>query len=132
MVERTLIRPPSSQLGPISSADREAVMAASPIRGKYENVVDRESAFERLATRAAEAARAAADAEAAAEKAKAEERELQNARRYDGGSIGSSSTRSRQSDSFGESLAKVVVKELKGTTGQRIVRGILGSLFKAR
>lgn len=132
MVERTLIRPPSSQLGPISSADREAVMAASPIRGKYENVVDRESAFERLATRAAEAAKAAADAEAAAEKAKAEERELQNARRYDGGSIGSSSTRSRQSDSFGESLAKVVVKELKGTTGQRIVRGILGSLFKAR
>jgi DNA helicase HerA-like ATPase len=132
MVERTLIRPPSSQLGPISSADREAVMAASPIRGKYENVVDRESAFERLATRAAEAAKAAADAEAAAEKAKAEERELQNARRYDGGSIGSSSTRSSQSDSFGESLAKVVVKELKGTTGQRIVRGILGSLFKAR
>ncbi len=132
MVERTLIRPPSSQLGPISSADREAVMAASPICGKYENVVDRELAFERLATRAAEAAKAAADAEAAAEKAKAEERELQNARRYDGGSIGSSSTRSRQSDSFGELLAKVVVKELKGTTGQRIVRGILGSLFKAR
>ncbi len=42
IVERTLIRPPSSQLGPISLADRAAVMAASPIKGKYEALVDRE------------------------------------------------------------------------------------------
>ncbi|MGB5556887.1 MAG: helicase HerA-like domain-containing protein [Paracoccaceae bacterium] len=134
IVERTLIRPPSSQLGPISLADRAAVMAASPINGKYEALVDRDSAFERLSARAEEAAKAAEEAERAAEKLKEEEREFQNARRYESGNNGrrTANSRSSRSDSFGESMVKVVVKELKGTTGRRIVRGILGGLFKAR
>ncbi|MCR9114189.1 MAG: DUF853 domain-containing protein, partial [Rhodobacteraceae bacterium] len=44
-----------------------------------------------------------------------------------------SSSRSRKkSEGFGEAVLDVVVKELKGTTGRRIVRGILGGLFKGR
>ena len=44
MVERTLIRPPSSQLGPIAEGQRRDVIAASPVAGKYDKAVDRESA----------------------------------------------------------------------------------------
>jgi DNA helicase HerA-like ATPase len=45
IAERTLVRPPSSQLGPIDAADRAAVMAASPVKGKYDVVLDRDSAY---------------------------------------------------------------------------------------
>lgn len=134
VVERTLIRPPSSQLGPISDAERKAVIAASPVAGKYEALIDRDSAFERLKARAEAAAKAAEIAEDEEERLEEKEREFRKARRYSGASSKSLRSRSRKkaSDSFGESVAKVVIKELKGTTGRRIVRGILGGLFKAR
>jgi DNA helicase HerA-like ATPase len=52
IVERTLIRPPSSRLGPLKDEERAALMAASPLRGIYDEAVDRESAFEVLKARA--------------------------------------------------------------------------------
>ncbi len=132
MVERTLIRPPSSQLGPISAAQRQAVIAASPVAGKYDTAIDRDSAFERLRARAEAAARAAEEAEREEQALDAREREFRSARRFEGSrSPGRAATR-RSGDSFGSALSKAVIKELKGTTGRRIVRGILGSLFKAR
>ncbi len=51
VVERALIRPPTSRLGPITSAERAAVVAKSPVKGKYENAIDSESAFEILQKR---------------------------------------------------------------------------------
>ena len=60
IVERTLIRPPSSHLGPIEDAERSALMAVSPMAGKYDTRLDRESAFEMLRKRADDAAAAAA------------------------------------------------------------------------
>src|SRR3546814_12915173 len=53
-VERTLIRPPSSRLGPLSPAERAAVIQSSAVAGKYEAAVNRESAHEMLAERAGE------------------------------------------------------------------------------
>ena len=132
VVERTLIRPPSSRLGPITPAERAEVMKMSPMSGKYDRTVDRESAYEMLTTRAEEAAKAAADAEAEEERAEAEEREFRKARRYDGRGVDRSSSRPASGGGFGEAVASVVVKELKGTTGRRIVRGILGGLFRGR
>jgi DNA helicase HerA-like ATPase len=135
MVQRTLIRPPSSQLGPIDAAARAALMAASPMAGKYDTAIDRESAFEMLSKRADSAAAEAAKAEAAEEAAEAKEREFKQARRYDAPQTGRSTSRKRSSASdqgFGGAIASVVIKELKGTTGRRIVRGILGGLFKGR
>ncbi|OUS21834.1 ATP-binding protein [Litorivita pollutaquae] len=136
VVERTLIRPPSSQLGPIGPEARKAVMAASPVAGKYEAMVDRRSAHEVLAERADAAAKAAAEAEAKEEEAATAEREYRAGRRYSGSRVEKSSARSKRSnsrgDTFGEKLGKNIVKELTGTTGRRIVRGILGSLFKGR
>ncbi len=133
IVERTLIRPPSSQLGPLTAKARKEVIAASHLIGKYEDILDRNSAFEMLQKRADAAAKAAEEAEAAEEAAEAEEREFKKARRYKDTTTGrSSSKRSSRSKSFGGEVAKVVIKELKGTTGRRIVRGILGGLFKGR
>ncbi|KQI69587.1 ATP-binding protein [Loktanella sp. 3ANDIMAR09] len=133
IVERTLIRPPSSQLGPIDPSTRAVMMGQNPMHAKYSTAVDRDSAFEMLSKRAGDAAKAAAEAEAAEEKAEAQEREFKMARRYEGKQTGRSTPRRAKDDGgFGGAIASVVVKELKGTTGRRIVRGILGGLFKGR
>ncbi len=133
MAERTLIRPPSSRLGAISAAERKAIIDTSPIAGKYEGKLDRISAYETLKARAEAAARAAEEAEKAEEGAQMAEREYRAARRYSGSRVARSTSRGRKkSESFGEAVASVVIKELKGTTGRRIVRGIFGTLFKGR
>ncbi|SFS09469.1 helicase HerA-like domain-containing protein [Yoonia litorea] len=133
IVQRTLIRPPSSQLGPIDAATRKFLMAENMMAGKYDDPLDRDSAFEILQKRAEAAAKAAEEAEAEEARLEEQEREFKAARRYNGERVGrSTSRRSSSTDSFGGALASAVVKELKGTTGRRIVRGILGGLFKGR
>ncbi|MFB9150322.1 helicase HerA-like domain-containing protein [Roseovarius ramblicola] len=136
MVERTLIRPPATRLGPCDAETRRAVIAASPVAGKYEAGLDRHSAFEMLAARAETAAREAEAAETAAETAaEAEEeaaREFRAARRYSGSARAGRTRRGAATESLGGAIASAVVKELRGTTGRRIVRGILGGLFRGR
>ncbi|WP_457649060.1 helicase HerA-like domain-containing protein [Profundibacter sp.] len=133
VVERTLIRPPSSQLGPISAAERRAVIAGSPLAGKYEAKLDRQSAYEMLKKRAEDAAKAAEEAEKAEEEADMALREYKAGRRYSGARVGRSTSRkTRKEPSWGDAISSVVLKELKGTTGRRIVRGIFGTLFKGR
>ncbi len=144
IVQRTLVRPPSSQLGPITEAERTQVMDASPLKGKYDTPVDRDSAHEMLQARAEAAATAAEEAEKAEDVQAAfdeEIRQYNKARRYDptpraqprkSSTTKSRSTRYSAPDSIGEALGQAVLKELSGTTGKRLVRGILGSLFKAR
>jgi DNA helicase HerA-like ATPase len=48
VVERILIRPPSARVGPVTPAERKAVIDKSPIRGQYDTPIDRESAYEKL------------------------------------------------------------------------------------
>lgn len=134
IVERTLIRPPSSKLGPASAAEREAAMAASPVRGKYDELLDRKSAYEILAARAEKAAKQAEAAEEAVEEMPPAEREFNAGRRYSGSRVPRSTSREDRSfgRKFGDAMSDVVIKEMKGTTGRRIVRGILGGLFKGR
>lgn len=133
IVERTLIRPPSSHLGPIPAAERRSVLAASDMAGKYDTPLDRVSAFEILKQRADTAAAEAAKSEEAAEDMEPMFREYNAGRRYTGTRVArSTSRRSAKTESFGEALTKNVMKELSGTTGRRIVRGILGGLFKGR
>ena len=52
MVERTLIAPPSARVGPVSPEERKAIIARSPVKGKYEQALDAESAYEVLQGRA--------------------------------------------------------------------------------
>lgn len=138
VVERTLIRPPSSQLGPIPASVRAQLMAMSPMAGKFDTPLDRESAAEILGAKAQAAAKEAEEAEKREAEEKEAEREFKNARRYDSGTrtrttrTTTTRTRTTKSDSMGDKLATAVVKELTGTTGRRIIRGILGGLFKSR
>ncbi len=148
VAERTLIRPPSSHLGPIADATRAALIGLSPLAGKYDKLVDRESAFEILQARAAAAAEEAARAEeaevAAQDQARAETeaaREFNAARRYSGSRTGSAApkpatSRSRssssRSDSVGEAFAKSFARQLGTQSGRAIVRGVLGGLFRSR
>ena len=63
MVERTLIRPPTSRVSPITEAERQAVRAASPIGTRYDMAVDRDSAAEVLERKAADASAVADEVE---------------------------------------------------------------------
>jgi DNA helicase HerA-like ATPase len=118
MVERTLIRPPSSQMGPITEAERAPLISNSIVYGLYDEAVDRESAYEMLekvAAKRAEAERQAAEAEEREKAAKANSRS-------------SRSSRSRQTatERFVKNMASSVGRQL----GNALVRGILGSLLR--
>ncbi len=128
MVSRTLIRPPESRMGPITEGERAETIAASPLAGKYDTPVNRESAQEILAARADKAAREASMAEEMLQQSAAQAKELKQARRYEPNA--SSPTRSQPS--IGSELARAAVKQLNSRQGQALVRGILGSLFKGR
>ena len=110
IVDRTRIRPPSSRIGPATQSERDGVMAASPLAGRYDRELDRESAHELLQKRAEKAAAAAAEAEAQQPKAPPKK------------------GRERQSPT--EAMVKSVLRSVGTTLGREIVRGILGSIFK--
>jgi len=69
-VERTLIKPTCSRVGPVTPIERGVIRETDPVGGKYDVLIDRESAEELLSAKAAEAGAAAAEAKAAAEQAK--------------------------------------------------------------
>jgi hypothetical protein len=84
IVQRTLIRPPSSRLGPLEDDERAEQMKTSPVLGQYDEAVDRESAYEILKKRGEDAAAAEARALQEEEERKAREKEeKERARRRD-------------------------------------------------
>ncbi|HEY5720278.1 MAG TPA: helicase HerA-like domain-containing protein [Gammaproteobacteria bacterium] len=126
-VQRTLLSPPRSRIGPLDDDERREQLARSPLAGRYDQAVDRESAHELLAARAAQGARAAArEAEQQAAR-KAEEQRARSASR--------SSGRSRR-ESVGEAVLKSTLRSVGSTVGrslgQKLVRGLLGGLFGGR
>ncbi len=109
VVQRALIRPPCSRLGPVSVDERKKIIAASPFQGRYEQARDRESAYEMLKSRTAQAATVAATKSAPAPKP-----------------AGRTSNR----ESLGEALLKSVVRSAGSQMGGRLMRGVLGALLK--
>ncbi len=116
MVERTLVRPPASRLGPATMAERKAVMASSMFSGRYDQRMDRRSAYEMLKERAAKAA--AADATGSTGKQSRRRVEPRPGRRRS----------SRQG--VVEALLKSVVRSIGSSLGRQISRGVLGSILK--
>ena len=107
IVQKTLVRPPNSRVGPITDAELKAVMRASPVAGVYDETVDRESASEILQKRTAEEAETkAADS---------------------GQKPGTKSGGGGRSDSFGETVVKQVVK-----SGVPMLTRVLESFLKNR
>ena len=133
VVERTLVRPPASQLGPIDPGTRAGIIAASPMAAKYAVTVDRVSAYERLRARAGKAAE---DAQAGEQTGQTDLPEFQNARRYGRANEEVATPRttggSSRNDLLGEAFAKSFARQLGTKTGQAVVRGILGSIFGRR
>ena len=117
MVERTLIRPPSSRIGPCDDAVRQSTLRASPVAGLYDNPVDRESAFELLRARAERRA---------AEQAKAEAPSARRGSQTAGRSSGSR----RRSDTTTEALIKSIARSAGSQFGRSMVRSLIRGLFR--
>jgi hypothetical protein len=131
MVGRTLVRPPSPLEGPIDPAERAAVIASSPFKGKQDAAVDRDRAFEMLRARAQAAATGAG---AASGRSAERDKAFNNARRRDGAPSPKPAPKpaARRGDSVSEAFAKSFARQRGGKSGQAPVRGVPGSLFKAR
>ncbi|MES2723995.1 MAG: helicase HerA-like domain-containing protein [Pseudomonadota bacterium] len=128
MVQKTLIRPPASRLGPLTPAERAAVMAASPVRGLYDEARDRDSAFEMLATRATAAAEAAEAPPVQTRRAEPDSTPWGDApppaRRP--------AARASNRQSMGETFAKQLLRTVASTAGREIMRGLMGGLKRSR
>ena len=123
-VERTLIRPPSSQMGPLLQEEREAILSSSTMGRLYQTTVDRESAFELLKQRAEKAAeQAELEAKALAEQEAREKQEKSQKR---------ATKTSRRSDSMATSIFKSVARSMGTQLGRQLIRGVLGSLTGKR
>jgi hypothetical protein len=122
MVQRTLIRPPEARLGPVSKEERQSVIEYSPVYGKYEEAVDRESAHEILAKRT----------EAAAQQANAGEGGSWADVILGGGSASSGSRSRRGSQGMGDMIGKELQRSLSRTIATTIKNIIVGSLKGGR
>jgi len=120
VAELTLIAAPRSGVGPIEAPARTKLMAESPVAGKYDQMVDSDSAHEMLARRA-EAASVAASAQPTPASPSSK-----------GGAAGKSGTGARRSDTAWQVLTKSLARQLGGRSGRALIRGILGSLLKGR
>jgi hypothetical protein len=127
-VDRTLIKPPRSRLGPLTQKERALLRSLSPLDGNYDTAVDRESAEEILAARAGQAAAAAAAVKAqAGEEKAAAERARETAR----------AERERRAhpplhEEIARGLGRAVQRQLVSRVAGSLVRGLLGGLFKGR
>jgi DNA helicase HerA-like ATPase len=108
MVQKTMIRPPASRMGPITTPERAALMAQSPVRGLYDQVQDRLSAYEKLQP---------AGAETAAPSPQPQPRQP--------------APRASNRQSFGEAFAKSMLRTIGSQVGRELIRGVLGSLTAA-
>jgi len=115
VVERTLIRPPASRLGPATPAERRAIIEASLFSNRYDAAIDRVSAYEMLKERAEKAA--------LAESSRAQAEAAEKARNKPG-------TRGSNRQGIMEAMIKSVVRSIGSSLGRQISRGILGSILK--
>lgn len=159
-VERTLIKPPCSRVGPVTPVERGVLIQTDPVGAKYDNAVNRESAHELLTAKAGEAAAAAAEAKAKAEQDKldvaqakqdekdriAAEREAARvAKEQERQRVAAEREAARQAreaakptmadkmiQSAARSAASSVGRQVAGKLGSQLLRGLLGGLFKGR
>jgi hypothetical protein len=120
-VERALIVPPRSQLGPVTPEQRQAIIKQSVLYGHYEAEVDRESAYEKLKGRA-ELSPAAATPSSQAEGEKTASGGWLDSI---GGMLGGGGNRQGVAEAAIKSAARAIGSQL----GREIIRGVLGSIL---
>jgi len=140
IVQRTLIRPPSSRLGPITQAERRALIQSSPVFGVYDRAKDRKSAYEILMGRAEEEQRQEQRRQEKEEKLARKHGEPRRSRsgfqlpdfgrddRPRADSIKRRSRRRSQRDTVLEAGLKSAARSLGTSLGRALVRGLMGSL----
>jgi len=125
VVERAFVLPPASRIGPLTAEERNAMIRRSLLFGHYEQAVDRESAYEKLKTRAAQAAESAPPSRTP---------QPQSQPQQGGGILGGlgdllgggpRGTRQTAAEAAVKSAARAIGSNL----GRQIVRGVLGSIF---
>lgn len=114
IVQRTMIKPPQGQIGPITPQQRQQLMQNSLVAGVYEKMLDRESAHEILAERAEKMQKAAL-----AEQTEAAKESVKPARKSN-------------RESVFEAFAKSAMRSVGSQIGRRLVRGIFGSLLNGK
>jgi hypothetical protein len=127
-VERAIIAPPRSRLGPLSAQERAVMVSTSPLAGKYDEDVDRESAEEVLKARAQQAAEAAARVKAQAEAEKAEAARAKAEAKAERERRANPSLAEDMVRQVGRSMQRQVANKVAGT----LLRGLLGGLFRGR
>lgn len=130
-VERTLIAPPRSRIGPVTPDERARLRAASPIGLRYDTPVDRESAAEMLARKADTAARDA-DAPAARDPLSSPSPPPPDSPRGAGGAIRDALFGTGRRQGMVEAMAKQAARTVGRQIGRQLVRGVLGGLFGGR
>lgn len=121
-VEQVLIRPPESRIGPMNKTERAEQISRSPFKGRYDQPLDRESAYEMLIERSKQSA-------AQEEQLELEEQAREHAEKEAKASSRSKtrrSTRQTPTEAFVKSAARAIGSQL----GRRVLRGIMGSIFK--
>lgn len=111
MVERTLLSPPASHMGPITAGERRTAITGSPLAGRYDKAIDRESAHELLRKRAEKTAKQAQAREAAS-------------------TANPAKKRGSRRQSSGEAFFANFARSLGTQIGRVLMRGVLGSLKK--
>ena len=123
VVERALICPPHSQIGPVTPDQRQQIIRNSVVFGVYEKVVDRESAYERLKGKAQQSpAPGANPAQPQADKPWYENLPSISLP----GSLGGGG---RRGDTVVDAMMKSAARSIGSSVGRQIIRGVLGSLL---
>ena len=117
IVERAFIVPPQAQIGPITDTERAAIIQSSLLAGHYEQVIDRDSAYEKLKGRTAQKQTGAASSTTIGG----------GLGDMLGGIFGGGTATRRQG--VGEALVKSVVRTVGAELGRQLVRGVMGSLM---
>jgi len=132
-VERTRVTPPRSQPGAITEEARRALCASSPLAGRYDEPVDRESAYEILKARAeadaavqAAAAQAAAEAKAALQQARLEAAQARAAATKERAERAAQAHQNRMMEAAGKSAARSIGSQV----ARQLLRGLLGVALK--
>jgi DNA helicase HerA-like ATPase len=121
MVERAFVLPPHSRIGPITADERTGSIKRSLVAGTYEQLVDRESAYEVLRARREQTATAAQPSQAPAPTSTGSVFGDVLGSVFGGGS-------SRR-QSAGEALVKSAARAVGSEVGRQIIRGVLGSIL---
>ncbi len=115
-VERVLVRPPHSRMGPATDAERNSVLAADINQRRYKDPIDARSAHEVLQERVVQRQKHEQEAELAEREAKAKARDTSKPR--------------RRGDTAGEAFVKSLARAAGSSLGRKLFRGVLGSLLK--